>query len=135
MNISSKAVNPIDLAWDSYCRDMSYSEYYTLCIEHDISPLSEEEVNDYLTSETNMLGNNGLVTLRQDNGIEKTYGNNVWLDNGDVNHVCALLLWELGVSDMEYVLNSYPDANKEYALIFLDMMEEDFNAWCKRSNS
>jgi len=58
--------------------------------------------------------------------------NNVWLDNGDVNHMCALLLWELGVSDMEYVLNGYPDADEESALMYLAMMNEDFHAYCVR---
>ena len=58
--------------------------------------------------------------------------NNVWLDNGDVNHMCAMFLWEVGVNDMEYILGKYPDADEDTTIMYSDMMNEDFNAYCAR---
>ena len=66
------------------------------------------------------------------------YGkNNVYLNSDkDVDWECASYLWEVGkgLDEVEYICN-LKGANKEYALMFLDMMEEDFNAWCIRSNN
>lgn len=48
--------NPIDLAWDNYCRHGNYIDYLNACNTENVKPMPSEDLNFYINAEIQACG-------------------------------------------------------------------------------